>query len=262
MSAIAEQWLLLFRKEMLELSRTYKWIWVPCVFVLLGIMQPVTSYYMPQILETAGGLPEGAVIVIPPPTGAYVLTETLGNFGMIGLLVLVLAAMGAVSGERAAGAATLVLVRPVRFASYITAKWAAFALLAAASLALGIGASWYYTHLLIENVPLPAVLQSAVFYAMWLALVIAAVVFYSTVLKAPSAAAFLTLVSVAALSVLTSLLKGIMGWSPARLPAHAAAVLEGGRALDGLALNIAWCAALTIALLVGASFLLRRKQGG
>jgi len=261
MKSVAQQWLLLYGKEMLELWRTYKWIWVPCVFVLLGIMQPVSSYYMPQILEIAGGLPEGAVISIPPPTGAFVLAETLGNFGMIGLLVLVLAAMGTVSGERAGGAATLVLVRPVRYASYITAKWAAFAFLAAASLILGIAASWYYTELLIESVPFGAVLRSAMIYAVWLALVIAAAVFYSAVLKAPSAAAFLTLVSAAALSVLTSALPAAMKWSPARLPAHAAAVLAGGRAAEGLGLNLVLSAALAAALLAGAAILLRRKWG-
>ena len=192
MTRITQQWLLLYRKEMLEFSRTYKWIWVPCVFALLGVMQPISSYYMPQILETAGGLPEGAVIVIPPPSGAFVLAETLRNFGLIGLLVLVLAAMGTISGERASGAAALLFVRPVRFGSYITAKWAAYATLAAASVAVGIGAAWYYTDLLIEPMPAGAVLTSALIYAAWLALVTAAVVFFSAALKAPAAAAFIS----------------------------------------------------------------------
>lgn len=44
----------MYNKEMLEMWRSFKWLWVPLVFILLGIMQPVTTYYLPQILEMAG----------------------------------------------------------------------------------------------------------------------------------------------------------------------------------------------------------------
>jgi ABC-2 type transport system permease protein len=41
------QFLVLFRKEMLELWRSYKWLWVPLVFLFLGIIQPAATYYLP-----------------------------------------------------------------------------------------------------------------------------------------------------------------------------------------------------------------------
>ena len=57
--------LILFKKEMKESMRNGKWIWIPVVFMIIGVSQPLTSYYMPQILEAAGNLPDGAVIEIP-----------------------------------------------------------------------------------------------------------------------------------------------------------------------------------------------------
>lgn len=260
MTGLAAEWWLLYRKEMLEMARNYKWLWVPVVFLLLGVMGPVSTYYMPQILNTAGGLPEGAVIEIPTPSGAFVLAETLSNYGLIGLLILVLAGMGIVSGERNSGAAILVLVKPVRYANYITSKWAAFTTLSVASVTLGTLASWYYTDLLIGSVPAQAVLNALLIFALWLALVFAAVVFCSAALKSPAAAACLTLLSAAFLSVLTSILSGWMTWSPARLPSHAASVLIDGQPMPSLGLNAALAAALTIALLIGAVQSLRNKE--
>src|SRR5690606_38665844 len=108
--AAMKQWLVLFRKELVEGVRNYKWIWIPLVFVLLGIMQPVMTYFLPQLLETAGGLPEGAVIELPTPTGSQVMAETMSNFNTIGLLVLVLAFMGTIASERSSGVAGMVLV--------------------------------------------------------------------------------------------------------------------------------------------------------
>ncbi|MDY0407538.1 hypothetical protein [Paracerasibacillus soli] len=58
------QWLILLQKEMVENWRNFKWIWVPLVFILLAIMDPISTYYLPQILEAVGGLPEGAVFEI------------------------------------------------------------------------------------------------------------------------------------------------------------------------------------------------------
>lgn len=252
-------WARLYAKEMLELRRSLKWLWVPAVFVLLGMMQPVSSYYMPQILDVAGGLPEGTVIEIPPPTGEAVLVETLSNFGTIGLLVLVLAFMGVVSGERNSGAAVLVLVRPVPFPSYIAAKWAALLALTWAALALGIGAAWYYTDMLIGPVAAGRVVAAALAYALWLSLAGSAVVFFSAALRSPGAAAFLTLLSLIALSVLTGLLRSWMEWSPAQLPAQAAAMLAEGRWLPSLGWNIAAAGAGIALLLAGAVAAMKRQ---
>ncbi|MDQ0255837.1 hypothetical protein J2S74_003221 [Evansella vedderi] len=78
--------------------------------VLLGVTQPITSYYLPDILKNFGGLPEGSLLEFPLPTGPQVLAETLGQFSQIGFLVLVLAFMGTVAGERNTGSSIMVLV--------------------------------------------------------------------------------------------------------------------------------------------------------
>lgn len=222
------QWIVMYKKEMLEMGRNFKWLWVPLVFVLLGIMQPVTTYYLPQILESAGGLPESAVIEIPMPTGGQAMAEVLGQYGSIGLLILVLAGMAIVAGEKQSKTIGLIMVRPVTYASFITAKWAGFVTITWAALFAGCLAGWYYTDLLIGSVDVMNVVLGTLVYGLWLTFIVSLTVLMSTWLKGNSAIAFLTLVLVIGLSALTGLFGTYMQWSPARLPQHAASLLVDG----------------------------------
>ena len=39
------------KKEWLEMWRSLKFVWVPLVFIILGIMDPITYYFMDDILK-------------------------------------------------------------------------------------------------------------------------------------------------------------------------------------------------------------------
>ena len=109
------QWLTLFQKEIFEMWRNFKWIWVPITFILLGVSEPLTSYYMKHILDSLGGLPEGAVIDIPTPTAGAVLASGLSQYTTLGVLIIVLSTMGIIAGERKSGVAAMILVKPVSY---------------------------------------------------------------------------------------------------------------------------------------------------
>lgn len=100
------QFNVLLKKEWRENFRNYKVFWIPIVFILFGIIEPMTNYFMPQILDSVGNLPDGAVIEIPPPEPEEILVAVMGQYQLIGILVLVLAYMGSVAGERKNGTAT------------------------------------------------------------------------------------------------------------------------------------------------------------
>lgn len=223
------KWFVLFRKEWLEMARNYKIIWIPLTFMLLGLMQPVTSYYMPEILKNASNLPEGAVIKIPMPSSGEVLAQTLGQFNQMGILILVLAFMGIVSAERRSGMIKMIFVKPVSLPSYITAKWVSALLLSFGSLVLGMLAAWYYTILLIGDFPFMKLLTGTGLYFIWILFILTFTVFLSSRLKSSGlVAAFSLLVSII-LSLLTSLLDKWMEWSPAMLTSTATEVLAKGK---------------------------------
>src|SRR5690625_5512410 len=97
--------------------------------LLLAIMDTITTYYMPLILESVGGLPDGTVIEMPTPLPSDAIMMSLGELSSLGVLVLVLMMMGTISGEIKSGVSELILVKPITYRNYITSKWASLLLI-------------------------------------------------------------------------------------------------------------------------------------
>ncbi|WP_053219236.1 ABC transporter permease [Virgibacillus senegalensis] len=254
------QWTVLYRKEMMEMVRNYKILWIPIVFILLGVMQPVSSYYMPEILDTFGGLPEGTIFEMPTPTGEEVLMNVLSNYGMLGVLILVLSAMGVVSAERQSGVAGMVMIKPVLYSAYILSKWAGLLTITVISLFIGYVASWYYTSLLIEAVAFERIFQSGVIYSIWLVFVVTLTLFFSTILKGNGSVAFVTIFVVFSISTVTSILGKHMKWSPAMITEHTGQVLLSGELDTSFLLAFITTIAIIIVILVSTIQIFKQKE--
>jgi|HigsolmetaAR204D_1030405.scaffolds.fasta_scaffold00015_5 ABC-2 type transport system permease protein len=255
-----KQWLVLFQKEMVECARNYKWIWIPLVFAVLGVIQPVMMYFLPDILEMSGSLPEGTIIQFPEPTAGQVMADTLGDFLTLGLLVLVLAFMGTIAAERAGGVAGMVLVKRVSFTSYVTAKWAAAALMTVAASVTGMLSAWYYTGQLIGPVPGAALAAGTFLMIVGLLLPVTLTVALSAALRSTGTIAFVTLLLTAVFSVVTSQFGSKMTWSPGKLGDYAAAAFTQGGWPDGIWPAVACSFICIAALLIAAVVIFRRKE--
>ncbi len=216
------QFFLLMKKEWLENIRNYKIFWIPTVFVLLGITEPVVNYFLPQILESSGGLPEGAVFEMPTPTPEQILIAVMGQFQTIGIVVLILAYMGTIAGERKSGTATLFYVRPLSFSAYFFSKWTLASIISLMSVWLGFLVSYYYTFLFFGKVEWVNLLQLMAIYSVWVLLIVTFVVTASAVLPNSGLAA----TSAFAAYLLLQLVDGLFGmnWSisPVKIPQYAA----------------------------------------
>lgn len=250
--------ILMLRKEYIEMWRNYKWIWVTLVFVLLGLTQPIMTHFLPDIMESQ--LPEGAVFEFPIPGPGQVMAESLEQFGLLGVLVLVLSGMGTVASERQSGVAGLILVRPVAWSTYVATKWVAIASLSLAAFGLGYGAAWYYTVQLIGTVDAASAFAAFGLYVLWLLFIGSLTVAFSTLLKTPGAAAAATLLTVIALTVVSGLFDRWLAWSPARLSSLASAVLSGENAGLAEAGPVLVASASIVLLLAAATFGLKRKE--
>ena len=60
--------------------------------------------------------------------------------------------MGAISGERKNGTATLLYVRPMSFRNYFLSKWLVVNGIVLGSVWLGFMAAWYYIEILFNHV--------------------------------------------------------------------------------------------------------------
>lgn len=223
-----KQWITLFQKEWLEQWRNLKWVWVPIVFILLSIMDPITTYYMPQIMDSLGGLPEGALFDIPMPSPEEAIMMSLSQLSSLGVLVIILISMGTIAGERNSGVMELILVKPVTHFNYVTAKWAAHLVLILASFTLGMLMSWYYVSLLFGYISFSAFLYLLLFYGLWLIFVVSLTIFYNSFIKKPGMVAFLSIATLMVLSVITQAFGRYMLYSPSQLSQHIHEMLEIG----------------------------------
>jgi ABC-2 type transport system permease protein len=250
----------LFKKEIMESARNFKWLWMPVVFILFGVTEPLTAYYLPDILQSLGDLPEGAVIEIPTPSSAEVLMSTISQMNTLGVLVIVLAFMGIVSGERKSGAAAMILVKPVSYHAYIYSKWAAALLLIWASYILGLASTWYYINLLFENISPAAFFQSLAVYGLWLMFLLTMLLFFSSLVKASGAAAFSAIAVSIILSFLSGSLPEKMKWSPSGLSSYIPELVSGQGWTGDLTIGMVCTGGLCLLLLILTPILFQQKE--
>jgi ABC-2 type transport system permease protein len=254
------QWITLFQKELVEMWRNFKWIWVPLTFILLGVKEPLSSYYLPQIIDSLGGLPKGAVIKIPTPTAAEVLVKGLSQYTSLGVLIIVLTTMGLLAGERKSGVAAMILVKPVSFPFFVTAKWAGSLLLMLSSFLIGYLATWYYTGILFDWIPIADFFQSFLYYGLWLTFVLTLAVFFSSSLINPGMAGFLSIAIVIIVSLVSSSFSHWLDWSPAQLTYYANKLLMYGSISKHVFPTILVDLACIIILLLLSIFIFRKKE--
>ncbi|MCC5800551.1 ABC transporter permease [Rossellomorea vietnamensis] len=250
----------LFRKEMLELIRNYKMIWMPFIFILFGLTEPLTAYYMPEILQSVGDLPDGTVISIPTPSAGEVLLSIMNQFSTLGVLVIVLGFMGTVAGERKSGNAILVLVKPVPYSSYIYSKWSAAFVLVWVSYSLGMLSGMYYIHLLFDGIDLHISIQGFLVYGLWLTFIMTLVIFFSSLVQTPGLAAFYTIASTMLITFFSGYMTKTLKWSPGQLISYVNDLILQDRWTENLSGTIYLTLAICLTILILTPTLSRKKE--
>ncbi|MEC4200213.1 MULTISPECIES: ABC transporter permease [Bacillus] len=212
---------MLFQKEWTESWRDGKLLWLPVILILLGLIQPLTLYYMPQIIDMAGNLPEGAVIDIPKPGSEEVMASTLSQFGTIGTAIFVFSVMGSIVHERNQGSLSLVMARPVSPLQYIGSKWLQQVLLVLVSFAVSYGLAFYYTNLLFGKVEINRFLFSLFVYSIWIVFVMSVTMFFGALFRHIGGIAGMSISSIAFVSLAGSLFPRFTEWMPDKAKSQA-----------------------------------------
>lgn len=237
---------ILLQKEWREQTRNFKILWIPLFFIIFGIIEPVTNHFLPEIMQSVGNMPEGTEFIWPEFQGADIFISLLGQYQIMGILVIVLAFMGSISGERKSGTATLLYVRPISYRDYYLSKWIVVNGIVLGSVWLGFIAAWYYINILFNPIDVNSVLQFIAVYSLWIVFVVTVVLTlsasFSTGVSA-TLAIFITFI----LQVVDSLIGAYWTVSPWKLPAYAANAFEGNMSTS----NFWWSIGMTILIIIG-----------
>lgn len=252
------QFSVLLWKEFQESWRNFRLLWIPIVFISLGIMDPITNYYMEDILGAVGYLPEDAAIAWPQFTAADILFATTTQFQMIGLIVLVAVFASSISKERQSGTATFLYVRPLKHSSYFLSKWVMAVVIAVLSIIAGYGTSVYYTTILFGELPFIGVLKMVGVYSVWIMFVLAFTLALSAIFTTAVAMGIsLTLI------IVSSLFDPIIGqywvYSPMKLATYGVHFLTDGPDVTHFNITMGITIALTIFCIVIGIYFSKKK---
>lgn len=253
------QWKTLLQKEVLENWRNKKWIWVPLVIMILSIMDPLSYYFLPEILNSVGGMPEGTVFEIPPIDSETAFMMSIESLSMYGALIIALVTMGTIAGERSQGINEIILAKPIRYTNYVTAKWFSYSLLALISLALSLGLSWYYTNLLFGSLSFRLFILTLCFYSLWFIFIIAISIFFNTFLKNAGLVIACTIGTIFILSGINTVVGHRLTWFPNQLTAHINEMLLTSKLSNAL-LGTAGIIIILILLLIVSSIQLCKRR--
>ncbi|MFY0520241.1 ABC transporter permease [Lysinibacillus sp. UGB7] len=235
----------LLQKEFREAWRSWKFLWIPLVFALLGMTDPLTNYYMMDILSAVGNLPEGFEMMMPEFGPADLLQASIGQFQLIGLLVLMASFVGTISKERANGMATLMYVRPISFGAYFMSKFVVMSTVGFISIVTGFSASVYYIAVLYGTFEVRTLLASICTYFVWLLFVLAVTLLMSATFK-PVVATASAFIIIFVGQILDALVGAFWTITPWKLPTYGVQLIRGTMEMS----DYWWSLAITLVITI------------
>lgn len=232
--------IVLIKKEFVQMVRDFKVIWLPIVFIFLGLTQPIVTYYLPSILESLGG---GNGITIDPSMavqkGGEVLASTLGSqFDQLGLMIIAISMMSIIQTDKANGMLAFILTRPVTVVSYIGGKVLSNYLIAAFSVAIGYFVSYLYVNYLFTDVPFSHMITGLLFYLVWVLFIVSFTTMISTIFHSQSIIALISIIFLIVCRITVNLNPIIDFVNPARMSKHAMEVLFTGSVISSVIGNV------------------------
>ncbi|MDM5332456.1 hypothetical protein QUF56_04385 [Ureibacillus composti] len=252
----------LSKKEFTQQVRDFKIIWLPLVFILLGLTQPIMMYYLPMILNAVGGV-EGITLdpSLTKVEGTEILASTLSSqFDQLGIIILVVALMSIVQNDQANGMMAFILSRPVTVFSYVSSKIVSHYVLVVVSVWLGFTVSYGYANYLFTTIPFTKMFLTILLYSVWLLFVVTLVTMMSTIFNSQAFIAMISLFVLLVLRMIVGLHPIMLLINPAGASVRAASFLSTGEIGDGWLVNIL-IVFLLVLLMVGYTNYRIRKKG-
>jgi len=240
------QFTVLAKKELVQMIREMKVIWLPLVFIFLGVTQPLMNYYLPEILEMLGG---GQGITIDPSltieSGSEVLASTLGSqYDQLGIMIIVISIMGIIQSDKASGMLAFILTRPVKEGAYIGGKIFSNYLFVAFSITVGYIISYIYTYFLFTEVPFTHVIIALLYYLIWALFIVSFTTMISTIFNSQGVIALISIVFILGCRVIVGLNPVLDNINPASMSNYAMELLV----LGTLNTSVIWSVFITLIL--------------
>jgi len=242
----------LWRLEMLRLTRTRRWVALVGVYVLFGLLGPLSTRYMEQLLSSLGNSLQGMSITLPTPTAPAAMDAFVKNATQIGTIVVVVVAAGALAFDSVREMGIFLRTRVSSVTTILLPRYLITTIASAIAFTLGVLTAWYETWALIGAIDAADIAIGIAYGVIYIALVVAVVAataqWFRSVLPAVLAAIVILL-----LMPTLGLVNVISDWVPSRLTSALGELAAGAAPTDYLGavltsvLLISTCAVIAVA---------------
>ncbi|HAO60570.1 MAG TPA: hypothetical protein DCQ90_01185 [Erysipelotrichaceae bacterium] len=245
------------KKEVLENLRTHKVLILMIVFLLFGMMSPLTAKLMPEIFKSLAL--DGIVITIPEPTALDAYAQFFKNTSQMGLLVVLLVFGGMLSTEITKGTLINMVTKGLSRHVVILAKFTVASILWTLTLLASFITTFGYTAYLFGSGIQPNLLFSI--FCLWLfgLFLLASLLFFSSFTSGNFAGLALTAVSLLIL-LLLDIFPRLHALNPIALASLNTALLSGASQISDLTLPVGVTLGLTVLLLGSSMMVFRRRK--
>ena len=238
----------LLHKEFRELWRTKKILIVVAILFVFGLIGPLSIKYLPLILTTIPGVPEGLEEFMPKADITMAVDEYVQNLSQFGVILAILVPMAAIVGEKTSGTAVMVLSKPVSRASFLGAKWVLYGSLFIVGVVVASLGGYYYIGVLFDWLGWLNFLALNALIVVYLLGFMSITLFASSICPSQLAAA--------GLSFGVLILFGLLGAIPSISPYLPISLLRwGGELALGTRGDAAWGALIVNGLIIGITWL-------
>jgi len=158
--------------EWLRLFRTPRWIALFGVYLVFGLLGPVTAKYLADILHQ---VQSEMTIIVPAPQARDGIVNYLSQVTQTGLVVVVVIAAGALAFDSRRGIAVFLRTRTSSMWRLLAPRLLVPIVTALLAYAVGLLAAWYETALLLGPLPVEPMLGGYICQAAYLAFVVTVV---------------------------------------------------------------------------------------
>ncbi|TDD62236.1 hypothetical protein [Actinomadura rubrisoli] len=192
----------LWRLEWLRLWRTGRGAALAAVFVLFGLVGPLTARYLPDLI---GGADDDITITMPPPEPADGVEDYLQNAQQLGLVVTVIVAASALAFDSRPALSAFYRTRVGHPRVLLLPRYLVVTAAAVASFLLGALAAWYETAVLLGGLPASRMLLGMALGSLYLCFATAVAALVAGLIRGVLATVVGTLALLLALAVLAAL---------------------------------------------------------
>ncbi len=245
----------LWRLEWLRLTRTPRAIALAAVFLFIGLIEPVVTRYLRDIV---GRLSHGARIPLPLPSPADGLNSYVSEVTLVGLIVVVAVAAGALTFDTRAGISTFLRTRVSSMTRLVLPRFAVTAAAAAVAYLLGTLGAWYETSVLLGSLPVGGVLAGIGCGAVYMMFAVAVTALAASLARSAIGTVGTALAILIVIPIAGSI-HAIANWLPSAL-VNAPVELVGSEHLAHFIPSLAVTAAASAAAVWFAVFRLARRE--